>query len=449
MESESENQNPPPENFEENLEENLEENPEDEDDDVVEISNDPVASVSPSASAMKRKLNSHVWDYFDIFVGPDKKQRGKCKKCGTTYVCPSNYGTGNLIKHIKKCKTRVTRDIGQLLISREQGSVSLSTNKFDQETYRELYTAAITMHSQPFQFVEKFYGAQSQKFIDLKRKLFLLFNEYVAKAYLSSGADSTPNQGHSRDRCEPFFANEAGDVIKELDDYENDVSVLSAKKTQLELYLEEPKVDRKANLDVLDFWKANQFRYPELAVMARDVLSIPITTVASEVAFSAGAREDIIRRCRSVQKPVIVATNMLESMIDHPTPTRAEVSDIAIAVKEGADAVMLSGETAHGNPQLIYLDIDFGFPLKVVKVMHTVALRTESSLPVSDSPAGQFNAYKSRMGEMFVFHAATMLFVMNNAAYMEVFVIMGFVSSDALTMLATHVKTAPRSPQIS
>ncbi|GAB4820909.1 hypothetical protein N2152v2_007955 [Parachlorella kessleri] len=73
--------------------------------------------------------------------------------------------------------------------------------------------------------------------------------------------------------------------------------------------------------------------------------------------------------CRKRGKPCIVATNMLESMITNPTPTRAEVSDIAIAVREGADAIMLSGETAHGK-----------FPFRSVEVMHTVAKRTELNM---------------------------------------------------------------------
>ncbi|KAL5999070.1 putative protein kinase [Asimina triloba] len=108
-------------------------------------------------------------------------------------------------------------------------------------------------------------------------------------------------------------------------------------------------------------------------------------------------QEEIIRLCRSMGKAVIVATNMLESMIIHPTPTRAEVSDIAIAVREGADAVMLSGETAHGK-----------FPLKAVKVMHTVALRTEATIGGGEKPANLGQVFKNQMSEMFAYHATMM-----------------------------------------
>ncbi|XP_073297753.1 plastidial pyruvate kinase 2-like [Primulina huaijiensis] len=108
-------------------------------------------------------------------------------------------------------------------------------------------------------------------------------------------------------------------------------------------------------------------------------------------------QEEIIRICRSMGKAVIVATNMLESMIVHPTPTRAEVSDIAIAVKEGADAVMLSGETAHGK-----------FPLKAVKVMHNVSLRTEATVVGAQTPPNLGQAFKNHMSEMFAFHATMM-----------------------------------------
>ncbi|XP_075501882.1 uncharacterized protein LOC142539962 isoform X2 [Primulina tabacum] len=77
-----------------------------------------------------------------------------------------------------------------------------------------------------------------------------------------------------------------------------------AQKSQLDLYLDEPKIDRSSNCDVLAFWKAYQFRYPELAQMARDILSVPISTVASESSFSTGGR--ILDQYRSAMKPDVV-----------------------------------------------------------------------------------------------------------------------------------------------
>ena len=62
------------------------------------------------------------------------------------------------------------------------------------------------------------------------------------------------------------------------------------RKSELELYLDEPRIDRKIDLDILSFWKGNGFRYPNLSFMARDILSIPISTVTSESAFSVGGR---------------------------------------------------------------------------------------------------------------------------------------------------------------
>ena len=80
-------------------------------------------------------------------------------------------------------------------------------------------------------------------------------------------------------------------------------------------------------------------------------------------------QKEIIRKCNEHYTPVITATQMLDSMIRNPRPTRAEVADVANAIYDGTDAIMLSGETAAGK-----------YPVDALKMMADIAEMTEPHL---------------------------------------------------------------------
>ncbi|AQT48352.1 MULTISPECIES: pyruvate kinase [Bartonella] len=116
--------------------------------------------------------------------------------------------------------------------------------------------------------------------------------------------------------------------------------------------IEKPQAVRRIN-EIVDLSDAVMVARGDLGV------EMPLEAVP-------GIQMDIIKLCRRAGKPVVVATQMLESMITAPVPTRAEVSDVATAVYEGADAIMLSAESAAG-----------AYPEEAVRTMDKIACKIE------------------------------------------------------------------------
>ncbi len=117
------------------------------------------------------------------------------------------------------------------------------------------------------------------------------------------------------------------------------------------------KVERHEALKNID----EIIRFSDAVMVARGDLGIEVSLASVPL-----LQKDIVRKCNSYGKPVIVATQMLDSMIRNPASTRAETSDIANAILDGADAVMLSGETSIGK-----------YPVNAVRAMRKIAMTVE------------------------------------------------------------------------
>ena len=161
-------------------------------------------------------------------------------------------------------------------------------------------------------------------------------------------------------------------------------------------------------------------------IEAADVIMVARGDLGVEMGYAelTGIQKKLIRKTRKANKIVITATQMMESMIQHPIPTRAEVSDVSNAVMDGTDAVMLSGETAVGR-----------YPVKAIREMAEVCKGAEK-FPLPESPT------RHRMADYFArVDEAIAAAVMYTANHLDVTAIIALTESGSTARWMSRIRS--------
>ncbi|KAK2645719.1 hypothetical protein Ddye_020914 [Dipteronia dyeriana] len=249
-------------------------------------------TLTESGQGRKRKHTSAVWSSF-VIVGKNAqgKEPCKCKYCGKQYICEGTHGRDGLkeidgvvhkvresVKYARASQTRKQKFIEcikRVYLDSKRGLRQDIPTRWN-STYLMLDSAIYYRFAWTvLELADSNYKhCPFESEWENVEKLCKFLRHFYDTANLFSGTKyPTSNLYMPKD----FDNNINGDII-------------DIQRTQLDLYLEERRLERSIDLNILDFWKGNEPRYSELAAMARDVLNVPISTVAFESTFSMGGR---------------------------------------------------------------------------------------------------------------------------------------------------------------
>nr|GMC86817.1 putative Zinc finger, BED-type [Ipomoea batatas] len=208
----------------------------------------------------KRKLRSQVWDHFDRLITKNTNGetivKAKCKYCEVLINSDSKYGTGNLKRHTINCVRKNTRDIGQMLIGGENGSMLMRSRKFSEEKFRELLISAIVMHNMPLSFVE--YDGFRTVFSYLKDDVPTISRKLLKLIWLNCPKREKNKKKFMLDYMNLWEMTQLEPEVmmmnfEEFDNYECAEFGGSRNKSELEMYLDEQRIEQKSRLEYFAF----------------------------------------------------------------------------------------------------------------------------------------------------------------------------------------------------
>ncbi len=268
-------------------------------------------------------------------------------------------------KVVKEAKS----DTSSSNISRTQILATLGPSSIDEDVLRKMLQSKVDAIRFNFSWLD---NTKATQYFDILRKVSSELNRKILIIADLPGPSVKSEEGHTYDQTIPSgLTDKDKDLIKFCIEKDVDYIALSFVSGRKEIEMCREILSQNSAKQKIIAKVERQVAVDNIheIVETADAVMIARGDLGQEIPFEKlpFIQSEIIKKCKAVGKPVIVATQMLFSMVQNDKPTRAEVTDVSEAVMEGADVLMLSDETAMGK-----------YPVESVKVMERIILEAES-----------------------------------------------------------------------